>query len=287
MALDINKIKARLGQLNNKNSARDLLWKPTGKHKIRIVPHVHDVDNQFIELKFHYGLNGKTFLSPDTFNRPDPIVELSNKLKKGGDKEDYKQGMELQPKMRVYVPIIIRGEEKEGVKFWGFGKQVYEQILSFIADPEWGDITDPKTGRDIVIEFTPQEESKKKDPKTGKKYAETAIRIVPNQTPMCDPDDKELLTKIKNQKNIFDIYKEPSYDELKGELEKWLTSGGESSESTDSSAGDESSDSSSEEETATVPAPTKKKEETKKTSSSTASVAEVESAFDDLFNGKK
>ena len=32
----------------------------------------------------------------------------------------------LESKMRTFAPIIVRGEETQGVKFWGFGKTVYQ-----------------------------------------------------------------------------------------------------------------------------------------------------------------
>ncbi|MAP03164.1 MAG: hypothetical protein CMF85_05080 [Candidatus Marinimicrobia bacterium] len=53
-------------------------------------------------------------------------------------------GRSLMPKMRTFVPVIVRGEEAEGVKFWGFGKEVYQELLGVIADPDYGDITDPE-----------------------------------------------------------------------------------------------------------------------------------------------
>ena len=63
------------------------------------------------------------------------------------------------PKMRTFVPVLVREEEAEGVRFWGFGKEVYQELLSVIADPDYGDITDATNGRDITIEFLSAEEA--------------------------------------------------------------------------------------------------------------------------------
>ena len=52
--------------------------------------------------------------------------------------------------------MIVRGEENEGVKYWGFGKTVYQELLSII-DPDYGDISDPVSGRDVVVEFKTKE----------------------------------------------------------------------------------------------------------------------------------
>lgn len=227
MALNIDVIKNRLAALNsakNKTSKSDKIWKPLpGKQVIRIVPYAYTPENPFIELKFHYNLNGKSYLSPDSFNRPDPIVEFSNKMKKTGDKEQWKIGKKLEPKMRTYAPILVRGKEDEGVKFWGFGKQVYEQLLSFIAEPDYGDITDLANGRDITVIFKTAEE-------TGKSFPETTIHVKPNQTPAVDPKRADLIEKIKNQINILELFPELSYDELKNVMDTWLHSGEEESE---------------------------------------------------------
>jgi hypothetical protein len=59
----------------------------------------------------------------------------------------------MEPKLRTFAPIVVRGQENEGVKFWGFGKTVYQEILAIVADPDYGDITDETNGRDIVIEI--------------------------------------------------------------------------------------------------------------------------------------
>lgn len=217
MALDLSKVKSRLEALKTTSTKSTHLWKPSpGKQVVRIVPHLpHSPENPFIELYFHYNMNGKTYLSPSSFGRPDPIVEFANKLKQSKDKEEWKRGRALEPKMRTYVPIVVRGAEHEGVKFWGMGKSVYQEILSLIADPDYGDITDLKNGRDIVVEFKTAEE-------TGKSFPETAIRVKPNQSPAFDPTDKNLVEKVKNQKNVTELFPELTYDELAAAMDAWL-----------------------------------------------------------------
>jgi hypothetical protein len=214
--LDINKIKTRLNSLSNTNQKSNLLWKPSpGKQEVRIVPYKFQPDNPFSELKFHYNLNGKTYLSPDSFGRPDPIVEFAARLKKSGNKEEWQMARKLEPKMRTFAPILVRGLEHEGVKYWGFGKQVYQELLSIMSDPDYGDITDLANGRDIVVEFKTAEE-------TGKQFPETGIRVKPNTKPAVDPSNKDLLEKIANQTKLLDLFPELSYDELKSVMDAWL-----------------------------------------------------------------
>ena len=220
--MDLNAIRKRLGQLQTTNNRTSSLWKPQpGKTQIRIVPYEFNKDNPFIELFFHYNLNNRSYLSPISFGRPDPIEEFAQKLKGSGNKEDYQLARKLEAKMRTFAPVIVRGEEKQGVKFWGFGKTVYQELLSIIADPDYGDITDPVNGRDVVVEFISAEES-------GASFPTTKIRVKPNQTPISD--DPTILEKVKSsQKDIRDIYQEQSYDDLTNVLNEWLNPSEDSS----------------------------------------------------------
>jgi hypothetical protein len=211
--MNINAIKQRLNSLQNTSKKTDALWKPKpGKYVLRIVPYKFDKENPFIELLFHYNINNKTYLSPASFGRPDPILEFAEKLKRLGDTENWKAGKKMEPKLRTFAPVVIRGQESEGVKFWGFGKTVYQEILAIIADPDYGDITDENDGRDVVIEIVEE---------AGKTYPETRIRVKPNVTKLTE--NPELENKLLNeQTEITDIYSELSYAELKGVLENWL-----------------------------------------------------------------
>ena len=141
------------------------------------------------------------------------------------------------------------------VKFWGFGKTVYEELLSIIADPDYGDITDALNGRDILVERqTPAE--------AGNQYGKTTIRVKPNQTPITD--DKDMLKNLfDNQVDITEVYQEPTYDELKDALRMYLNP--------EEAATEESEAPVQESKSAT-------------TSTDTSKVKDVEDAFDQLFN---
>ena len=281
MALDISKLKSRLNSLSNTNQKSNLIWKPKpGKQVVRIVPYKYEPDNPFIELKFHYNINNKTYLSPDSFGRPDPIVEFSNRLKKTGSKEDWQMGRKMEPKMRTFAPVIVRGEEGEGVKFWGFGKQVYQELLSIISDPDFGDITDLTGGRDIVVEF--------KTAEGGASFPETSIRVKPNVSVAIDPKNVQLLDALKSQVNILDLFPEFSYEELKEVMDKWLNPDAESAETVVPTT---SATSPTDEDDAPFTAPTTPSVVTTSVkavqSPSTVKAKgkdSVEQAFDDLFN---
>lgn len=251
MSINLDAIRNRLNTLKNANNRTSNIWRPEpGEHQIRIVPYIHNRENPFLELYFHYNLIKKSILSPISFGRPDPIAEFANKLKQSGDKEQWLLSRKMEPKMRTYVPVLVRGQEHEGVKFWGFGKQIYQELLAFIADPDYGDITDLKEGRDVVVMVKSAEEA-------GKSYAETSIRIKPKQTPATE--NPAVIEKIKEQPAITELYPEPTYEELNAHLQTYF---GETSDQNNNTVADEERSSGNKPST---------------------SIADVESAFDDLF----
>ena len=253
--MDINSIRKRLNQLQTTSNRTSNLWKPQpGKQIIRVLPYKHNKDNPFIELFFHFGLNSKTYLSPITFGRPDPIEEFAQKLKTSGNREEYQMARKLEAKMRTFAPVVVRGEEDQGVRFWGFGKTVYQELLSVIADPDYGDITDPVNGRDVLVEFKTAEE-------IGASFPKTTIRVKPNQTPIVE-DKAKLEGILDNQKDITELYQELSYEELTDVLNQWLNP-------------EASDDDDSKEETAPVSAVAAESAKTGEDASK---------AFDDLFN---
>jgi hypothetical protein len=153
MTLNIAALKQKLSQFNKQGNQTEALWKPTeGRHIIRIVPWKENREDPFIELHFHY-LGNKTYLSPISNGNRDPILEFAEEVSSSGKKEDWLQSRPFRPKLRTFVPIIVRGEEDKGVRFMSFGKTVYTELLSIIADPDYGDITDVQSGRDIVVDY--------------------------------------------------------------------------------------------------------------------------------------
>lgn len=215
MSIDYDLVKKRLADLQQTTTKNTNLWKPEpGENVVRIVPYQHNKENPFLELYFYYNLGRKNYVSLVTFNEQDPIVEFSEQLMATGNREDWILGKKLQPKLRTYVPVIVRGKEKEGVKFWGFGKEIYQELLRFIADPDYGDITDLSNGRDVVVEYQTPKEAKNN-------YGKISIRVKPNQTRVTD--NKEVADQIMNsQPDIYEVFQKNTYDELKNALANWL-----------------------------------------------------------------
>ena len=153
-------------------------------------------------------------MSLANFSEKDPIVEFAQGLRKSGDKENWSLAKKLEPKMRIFTPVIVRGEEDKGVRLWEFGKQVYMDLLSIAEDEDVGDYTDPITGRDITVETAGKET-------TGLMYNTSTVRVRTKSTPLSDDADK-VKTWLDNQPDPLTQFKKYSYDEMKEALLKHL-----------------------------------------------------------------
>lgn len=213
-------IKKKLADLNNSGKKSSFtekdsqFWKPDpGVNLIRILPNFYNRDYPFTELLFYYDF-GKTILSPKSFGDPDPIFDFSQRLRRSKDDMERKMGYKLSPVTRTYVTILVRGKEHEGPKIWGFGKTVYAELLGIMADPDYGDITDLTSGRDVVVTYT--------EPVEGDKYsAKTKIHVKPNITKAFD--DPAVLEKVKGMKNINEVWEKPTVEQLDAVLKEYLS----------------------------------------------------------------
>jgi len=219
--MDLNEIKNRLAKLNNKGGGgssnfKNNFWRPPvgEKSQIRIVPYTHNKDFPFSELYFYFGIGKPRMIALSNFDESDPILEFASQLRKSGDKENMELAKKLFPKLRVFAPVIVRGEEDKGVRFYEFGKMVYQELLGVMADEDYGDITDIQKGRDITVEVIPAAE-------TGKMFNTTTVRVKPKQTPIID-DESKVEGLLENQKELVSLFKKYSFEELKGELQGWL-----------------------------------------------------------------
>jgi len=218
--MDLSQIKNKLAGLQPKPKYEKVdyskvYWKPKiGKHQVRIVPSKFDKSNPFKEVYFHYGFGKFTIAALTNWGEQDPIVEFSKGLRKSSDKEDWQMAKKIEPKMRVFVPVLVRGEEHMGVRLWEFGKEIYQQLLGIATDEDYGDYTDINEGRDFTIEAT-------EDVVAGSKGIKCALRPKVKPTPISE--DAAVVEKaLEEQPDILAINRKYSYEQLKEVLTKWL-----------------------------------------------------------------
>lgn len=215
MAIDLDAIRKKLGQLSGNTSKRNTMWRPQEgeEHTVRLLSFQDNDGQPFKERYFYYNIgNNPGLLAPYQFQQPDPIQELITKLRDDGSKESYELAKKLYPKMRTYAPVVVRGEEDKGVRLWAFGKTVYQSLLNIMLDEDYGDITDASEGRDIKVVCN-------KPP--GRMWAMTEVRPRGKGTPLSS-DSQQGADWIRSIPDLDDMYTCKTYEELEKIVNDWL-----------------------------------------------------------------
>ena len=220
--MDLKSIKNKLNTLQTQGQKKEkvdyskYLWKPKqeGKYQIRIVPSKLNKDNPFQEVFIHYGFSKFPIYALTNWGEKDPIVEFVSQLRKTSDKENWKLAKKLEPKMRVFAPVIIRGEEDKGVRLWEFGKEIYMQLLGIADDEDYGDYTDIAEGRDFTVEAVMGDIG-------GRQGLKSSIRVKPKTSPLST-DKNDIKLWLDEQPNILEIQRKTEFDKLKEILQNWL-----------------------------------------------------------------
>lgn len=215
MAIDLEAIRRRLGELSGQKKGAKY-WRPeVGDYVVRCLPWPDlDPSSPFLERWFYYIGENRGFYSPKQFNKPDPIGNFVNQLYSTGEPSDREMAKLLQAKMRVYIPVIVRGSETEGVQLWSFSKFIYQRLLSFYIDEDYGDILDLKNGFDLKVSVTRQQ---------GKKFNDTTITPRPRPSAACsDPDTLDKW--LKSIPSLDELYPIKSPEEIEKILNDWLNS---------------------------------------------------------------
>tara|TARA_R110001606_G_scaffold63265_2_gene146725 strand:- start:451 stop:1260 length:810 start_codon:yes stop_codon:yes gene_type:complete len=220
--MDLNAIKNRLEQMNKQTSntggGKSLFWKPSvGKEVVRVVPNKYNKQFPFTEMMFYYGIGQRVMASPQNWSEKDPIQEFTKQLRQSGDKDNWRLAKKLDAKTRIFAPVIVRGQESEGVKLWQFGKEVYQDFLNMASDDEIGDYTDIVDGRDIKLTTVGPEV-------TGTPYNKTSVG--PSlKTSALSSDENVVRSLLENQPNPLDVFKRFTFDEVKAALQDFLSDG--------------------------------------------------------------
>ena len=216
MAIDLSKMRAKLDALQNKDSGDNKFWRPSdGEQAIRIVP-TEDGD-PFREYFFHYNVGqNRGFMCPKR-----------NFGTANDDEEAKKMAKGLFARQRFFSPVLVRGEEDSGVRAWGYGKMAYESLLSLVLNPEYGDITDPEAGTDLVLTYG-------KPP--GASFPQTKLTPRRRSSPLCDEavgGDERCAELLNNIPDFDTLFERKSTADVEVMLDEYL-SGDKSAESTSS-----------------------------------------------------
>lgn len=162
MGLDIEALRKKMQEVKdrqNRGGGGINFWSPKeGRNVIRILP-AKEGQEFYSEAKVRYNVGPKKKMVTvplDSSPENCPIHEFVDKLFDSGDKDDEKLAKSMRMSNRYYFNIIDRsieeGEEGYGdVQVFGCGTTIFTDILGIIVDPDYGDITDPEKGFDIII----------------------------------------------------------------------------------------------------------------------------------------
>jgi hypothetical protein len=185
MGIDLKKMRQKLADLHNRGgNGGARFWKPSeGENVVRILP-TKDGD-PFKHFHFHYNVGEKTGF--------------------------------LCPKSRFFSPVVVRGEDAEGVKVWGYSKTVYEGLLQLVLNPDYGDITDPHNGTDLVLTYG-------KAP--GAMYPSTNI-TARRKTTAISADSDQMSEYLDSEPDFDNLFEVKSKEDVTAILDRFLL-GGES-----------------------------------------------------------
>lgn len=226
----IAELKSRLEQLNRRGGGKaNDIWKPKDEHDIRLLPYPHG-DDIFVTLHFHYELGDvRQILCPKmNFDEECPICDFCEQLrswknKDGGDKPESERKMDweifkkIQAKARVFVPVVERGKESEGPKFWGItGPQSTELLKECLdadrmaecdVDPQEQDakkvlqvLTNPDKAYDVHVSY-----AKPGEKGNAKGWAQISFKakIKPSKLAADPKARQEIVSKIKKMSDVY------------------------------------------------------------------------------------
>ena len=226
MAINMDLMRQKLAALrgDNRGSSETSVWfKPDeGETNIRIVP-ARDGD-PLKEMFFHYNVGehkGGVLCPKKNFGESCAICDFASKLWRDGsdnnDDETKNLAKSLFVRTRYFSPIVVRGQESEGVKVYGYGKKAYEMLLGYILDPDYGDITDENHGTDIKLTYT--------KPTRPGAYPQTTLKMSRNTSPLTDSRG-ETETLLGSMPDFDTLFKRYTSAEVENILNEQLSSDG-------------------------------------------------------------
>ena len=132
----------------------------------------------------------------------------------------------MAPTLRVYLPVLIRGDEDKGLRWWSISpRTTYKEILNHVRSGlrQNVDITDPNEGLDLMVTV---------EPGFNNWLMPTTITTALKPTPLMPKKDvKDTIDSITPLNTLFDY---SPVEEMKESLEKHINPNADDS---DSSAG--------------------------------------------------
>lgn len=127
---------------------------PVGESLIRLLPAREDASGRAIVKGGTHWVGGRSVACPVACRLGEScfLCDRADELFRSGDAADRAEARELSVRIRFYANVYNPRDPSMGIKVWEFGRQVYDQLMRYMADPDYGDVTDLDTGYDFVVE---------------------------------------------------------------------------------------------------------------------------------------
>jgi hypothetical protein len=199
----------------------------TGTTRVRILP---GIDPSSPDKDFYCKAGTHYWANPNNPKLPVPCSKTKNprgtcvicdkvtELKNSSNKADNVESEKLRARVRYYIGVIPReGDEAGKTCVYPAPKQIWTKIMSYMEDPEYGDITNPVDGCDVsFIRSGSGKETK---------YEALAARL---STPLSE-DPAEVATVLASQPELWRFREAPVQEEvakfMAGELDRFTTGG--------------------------------------------------------------
>lgn len=210
--------KEKVGK-TGKGGKKGYLNLKDGISYVRIMP--NEKGDPFYDMSLHYNVGVRSGLRCLRSIEKACVVcdfgwDLYNEAKDSGSKKTLDRARDILPKQRYFANVVERGKEEEGSKIWGFSETVYESLIGFFLDPDYGDLADIDQGFDIKIIY-----GKKKD----ERFATTTVSPRPKTSTLLPKGAKitleELFDGVVDIEGQF-VYK--SEEEVEEVLQKFIQS---------------------------------------------------------------
>lgn len=218
--IDINRAKQRMQEIQNSSKSWNKLSYSLkqGENKIRFVTPPGE-SWPFLYGSMYYKLAKQWFISPTMYDEEDPIMDNLLKLKNSGKQEDAVFAKKLFPSNRVFALVLPRQLEEPKLLWMDFPAKIEKQLVTYILNEDYGDITDTKNGTDFIITKT----------KGKNGFPEYTVQPKRNASPLMDTKKEidELLENIPDFKQAYKHYTKQQLEEI---WEKYLNDSGEDEE---------------------------------------------------------
>jgi hypothetical protein len=202
--MDAERAQKILAEIASKKFTRKEFWNPkAGLNTIRILPSWTGELSQdfFRKTAQHWKLGNNqdlwvTCLLEEGYGRC-PVCEKIDHLYKTRNKEDEAFAKLIRKQTKVLYNIVDMNNVSKGVQVWQSGITVLGDIVKFVGNPKYGDVSHPTTGRNLDIIMTEAKESK-----TG--WNDYAVQPDPERSAIAEIEwleqlqDLDLLVRTKS-----------------------------------------------------------------------------------------